>query len=166
MKDVKATQSGQEGVRAYKIGKIFDMESHDQETKTHQRTTNQERFQNGKTADNRQCAAKPCHIVDLAHVEYSSQATLRRKRFHHDFMHDLRKQASRLANKYVVFTATYVVDNQPRRVGIWVWIITTVIHGTNAWEYSINHKHLSTRRQRNEHSSRPSDSSASKSLIC
>jgi hypothetical protein len=30
--DVKATQSGREGEHAYKIGKIFDMKSHDQET--------------------------------------------------------------------------------------------------------------------------------------
>jgi hypothetical protein len=116
------------------------MESHDQKLET-KGTTNQERSQNGKTADNRQCAAKPYHIVDLAHVEYSSQPTLRRKRLHHDFMHDLSKQTNRLANKYGVFTVTYVVDNQPRRVGIWVWIVTNVIHGTNAWKYTINHRH-------------------------
>jgi hypothetical protein len=40
-----------------------------------------------------------------------------------------------------MFMATYVVDNQPRRVGIWVWIVTNVIHGTNAWKYTINHRH-------------------------
>jgi hypothetical protein len=33
-KDVKATQSGQEEEHAYKIGKIFDMESYDQELET------------------------------------------------------------------------------------------------------------------------------------
>ena len=107
------------------------MESQDQETDA-LTTTDQEQSQNGKTADNCQCAAKPSHILGVAHVEYSSQATLRRKRLHYDFMHDLRQQLNRLANRCGVFTATYVVDNQPRRVGVWVWIVTDVIHGTDA----------------------------------
>lgn len=105
-------------------------------------TTNQGRSQNGKTVGSRQCAAMPYHVVDMAHVEYSSQATLRRKGLHHDFVHGLRKRTNRLANKNGVFTATYVVDNQPGCVVIWVWIVTNVIHGTNAWKYSINHRHL------------------------
>ena len=31
-------------------------------------------------------------IVDVAHVEHSSQATTPRERFHHDFMHNLTNQ--------------------------------------------------------------------------
>jgi hypothetical protein len=107
------------------------MESHDHEPEA---SKNDEPRAVPEWQDCRQSSntAKPCHIVDLAHVKYSSQATLQRKGLHHDFMHDLRKQTNRLANKYRVFTATYVVDNQPRRVEIRVWIVTSVIHGTNA----------------------------------
>jgi hypothetical protein len=42
----------------------------------------------GRTADNCRYAGMLYHIIDLARVEDSSQATLGRKRFHHDVMHD------------------------------------------------------------------------------
>jgi hypothetical protein len=42
------------------------------------------------------------HIVDFSHVENSSQATLRRKRFDHDFMHDLMEKKEWVGGKGAV----------------------------------------------------------------
>jgi hypothetical protein len=72
------------------------------------------------------------HITDPAHVENSSQAALPRKRFHHEFMHDLKNQRNGLASKYATLHGAYAVDNQPRRVDILVWIVAAVIHGADA----------------------------------
>jgi hypothetical protein len=51
-------------------------------------------------------------IVDYSHVENSSQATFRRKRFNHDFVHDLRgkKELGSAANA-LLFKAAYIIDN-------------------------------------------------------
>jgi len=72
------------------------------------------------------------HIVDQARVEDSSQATLRRKRFHYNVTPHLGIKGTYRQTNTRLVTAAYVVDNQARRVWIRVWIVANVIHGTNA----------------------------------
>ena len=75
---------------------------------------------------------KPYRIVELAHIKDHSQATPRRKRFHNEVMHDLRYPRIQLANKYPIIYGVYIVNNQPRGVGVWVWIVAAIVHGANA----------------------------------
>jgi len=75
------------------MGKILDNVCHSQETTSIEENTNLQECQNGRTARGRETllvySLVISHIVDCYHVENTSQATFRRKRFHHDFMHDL-----------------------------------------------------------------------------
>ena len=79
----------------YEIGKILNMVS--SEHHRHRTPTNQGRSQNHKTANT--LSMCPWVRVDLAHVEDGSQATQRRKRFHHNIMYNLR---NRSVSRYVV----------------------------------------------------------------
>jgi hypothetical protein len=78
------------------------MLSHDRETTEERRTKMGRRIITLQNNQHRQCARMLYYIIDPAHVENGSQATLLRKRFHHEFMYDLRNQRKGLASKYAV----------------------------------------------------------------
>lgn len=58
-----------------------------------------------------QCTYMLYYIVDCSHVENSSQAALRRKRFNHDFMHDLRGKRNGSGANTPLFEVAYIIDN-------------------------------------------------------
>src|SRR6266702_584007 len=97
---------------------------------------------------------------DLAHVKDGSQATPSRKGFDHYIVHFLRNDIDQRVDK-LLFAATYVVDDDPS----WTIPIALIVQGAHACYRSMHQSHL-TKKQHNEHSSNPSNSSPFKSLIC
>lgn len=95
----------------------------------------------------------------LTHVEDSSQATFSRKGFDQDVVHCLRNNVDERAD-WLLFSATYGVNNDAS----WRMFCVIIVNRAYAFYRIMYQRHL-TKKQNNEHSSKPSISSASMSMI-
>ena len=80
--------------------KILDIESHVQEITGTKKGSDEPRMvPELRHYDTLSVTRVPYRIVDLAHVKDRSQATLRRKRFHHELMHGLTDPRIRISKQ-------------------------------------------------------------------
>jgi hypothetical protein len=112
-----------------------------------------------------QCTHLLYHIVDCSHVENSSQATLPRKMFNHDLMHDLRGKRNEIGSKRAVVQGSL----RHRQLARVCWHSGVDHCQGNPWHKCLAIFCLVTgiplRMHGNEHSSSPSGSSPFRSSI-
>ena len=73
----------------------------------------------------------------MAHVEDSCQTTPSRKAFNHYLVHFLRDNIDQRADQ-LLFTVTYVVDNEPS----WRVLSAIVVHSAQACYNAMHQSHL------------------------